>query len=98
VNGICVAHGVRANSEARMNPAILVVDVASANREELKAFLRGKKFDVETAADGESAVKCCQRMQPDLILLYDRLRIFADWNFAGSLRRIPRTSCADCSA
>jgi putative two-component system response regulator len=56
-----------------MKPAILLVDIASANREELKFFLQEQKYDVDTAADGESAVRCCLRMQPDLVLLHDRL-------------------------
>src|SRR6476646_10327290 len=56
-----------------MKPAILLVDIASANREELKSFLQEQKCDVDTAADGESAVRCCLRMQPDLVLLHDRL-------------------------
>jgi putative two-component system response regulator len=56
-----------------MTPAILLVDIASANREELKSFLQEQKYDVDTAADGESAVRCCLQMQPDLVLLHDRL-------------------------
>jgi hypothetical protein len=60
-----------ANEIARenMNPAILPVDVASANREELKSFLQDQKRDVDTAADGESAIGCCLHMQPDLVVL-----------------------------
>jgi len=72
-----------------MNPAILLVDVASANREELKVFLRGKKFDVETAADGESAVKCCQRVRPDLILIYDRLADICGLELCRQLKKDP---------
>jgi len=56
-----------------MNPVIMLVDVASANRAGLKSFLQNQKCDVEAAADGESAVKCCSEMQPDLVLLYDGL-------------------------
>src|SRR5258705_4006506 len=56
-----------------MNPAILLVDVASANREELKSFLRNQNCDVVTCQDAESAVICWRRMQPDLVLLYDTL-------------------------
>jgi len=56
-----------------MNPAIMLVDVVSANREGLKSFLQSHKCNVDTAADGESAVRCCSEMQPDLVLLYDSL-------------------------
>jgi putative two-component system response regulator len=56
-----------------MNPAILLVDVASAKREALRYFLQCQKCDVEEAADGESAVRCCLQMQPDLVLLHDSL-------------------------
>ncbi len=57
-----------------MNPVILLVDIASANREELKSFLQNQKCDVGAAADGESAVRLCQQMQPDLVLLHDGLK------------------------
>ena len=56
-----------------MNPAILLVDVPSANREGLKHFLQCQKCDVEEASDGESAVRFCSEMQPDLVLLFDSL-------------------------
>jgi putative two-component system response regulator len=56
-----------------MNPAILLVDVVSTKREELKSFLRNQNCDVVTCQDAESAVICCSRMQPDLVLLYDTL-------------------------
>jgi putative two-component system response regulator len=56
-----------------MNPAILLVDVSSARREELKSFLQSQKCDVHAAADVESAVRLGLQMQPDLVLLYDSL-------------------------
>ncbi len=56
-----------------MNPAILLVDVASANREELQSFLQAQKCDVSTAQDAETAVKYCLQTQPDLVLLFDTL-------------------------
>ena len=56
-----------------MSPAILLVDSASANREELKSFLRNQNCDVVPCQDAESAVICCRRMQPDLVILYDTL-------------------------
>jgi putative two-component system response regulator len=56
-----------------MNPAILLVDIDSANREEWKSFLRSQDCHVETAGDGESAISRCLQMQPDLVLLHDSL-------------------------
>jgi putative two-component system response regulator len=54
-----------------MNPAILLVDVASESRENLRTFLESQKCEVEVAANGESAVRCCLQTQPDLVLLLD---------------------------
>ncbi len=56
-----------------MNPAILLVGVASENRESLRAFLVSQKCEVEVAANGESAVRCCLQTQPDLVLVQDTL-------------------------
>lgn len=56
-----------------MNPTILLVDVASLERENWKAFLANRNYEVLTADDAESAWLLCQRQQPDLILLHDRL-------------------------
>jgi len=56
-----------------MNPAILLVDVASENRENLRAFLVNQKCEVYVAANGESAVRCCLQTQPDLVLVRDTL-------------------------
>jgi len=56
-----------------MNPTILLVDVASAERENWKAFLEHQKFDVHTAENAESARQLCLRFQPDLVLLHDHL-------------------------
>src|SRR5256886_16693830 len=64
---------LRTNSEASMNPAILLVDFVSADCEELQSFLQSQQCDVDTAANGESALSCCLEMQPDLVLLYDSL-------------------------
>src|SRR6266436_7085717 len=72
-SGVCLAILARTNSEGSMKPAIMLVDVTSTNREGLKSFLQNENCDVDTAADGESAVRCCLQMQPDLVLLYDSL-------------------------
>ncbi len=72
-----------------MNPAILLVDVASANREELKSFLQDQKCDVGTATDGESAVRCCLQMQPDLVLLYDSLPDIGSFELCRRMKKDP---------
>jgi len=56
-----------------MNPTILLVDLASAERENWKAFLEDQKYDVLTADNAESARRLCLELQPDLVLLHDHL-------------------------
>ena len=56
-----------------MNSAILLVDVASASRDSWKLFLQSHNYEVFTADDGESALRECLQLQPDLVLLYDAL-------------------------
>jgi putative two-component system response regulator len=72
-----------------MNPAILLVDVASANREELKTFLRNQRCNVVTAADGESAVRCCLQMHPDLVLLHDSLPDIGSFELCRLMKKDP---------
>jgi putative two-component system response regulator len=72
-----------------MNPVILLVDVASANREELKSFLQNQRCDVITAADGESAVRCCLQMQPDLVLLHDSLPGIGSFELCRLMKKDP---------
>ena len=56
-----------------MSSAILLVDVASACRDSWKSFLQSQNYEVFMAEDGESAVRQCLRLQPDLVLLHDTL-------------------------
>ncbi len=56
-----------------MNPTILLVDIASSGREEWKSFLQNQKYEVYTAEDGASALRCCLQLQPDLVFLHDGL-------------------------
>jgi len=56
-----------------MNSAILLVDVASASRDSWKSFLQSHDYAVFTAEDGESALRECLQIQPDLVLLNDSL-------------------------
>src|SRR5438309_1051615 len=59
--------------EELMNPIILLVDVASVERENWKAFLENQGYDVFTAENPESARQLCLQLQPDLVLLHDHL-------------------------
>jgi putative two-component system response regulator len=72
-----------------MNPAILLADVASANREGLKSFLQNQKCHVDTVADGESAVRCCSEMQPDLVLLFDSLPDIGSFEICRQIKKDP---------
>jgi len=56
-----------------MEPTILLVDVASRERENWKAFLENQKYEVFTAETPECARQLCLQFQPDLVLLHDRL-------------------------
>src|SRR5215472_1159727 len=56
-----------------MNPTILLVDVASAERDKWKAFLENQRYDVFTVESAESARQLCLQLQPDLVLLHDHL-------------------------
>ena len=56
-----------------MNPTILLVDVASAERENWKAFLENQRYDVFTAETPDYARQLCLQLQPDLVLLHDHL-------------------------
>jgi putative two-component system response regulator len=72
-----------------MNPAILLVDVASRGRDEWKSFLQGQKCDVETAEDGETAVKLCMQMQPDIVLVYDNLPDVGSFELCRQIKNDP---------
>lgn len=56
-----------------MNSTILLVDMASPERDNWKAFLENQKYDVHTAESAESARQLCLQLQPDLVLLHDHL-------------------------
>ena len=56
-----------------MNPAILLVDVPSTNREEFQSFLQEHNYNVVCSQDTESAVLYCRQFQPELVLLFDTL-------------------------
>jgi len=57
-----------------MNSAILLlVDAVSESRDSWKSFLQNQSYQVFTAEDGESAMRECIQLQPDLVLLHDGL-------------------------
>ena len=72
-----------------MKPAILLVDADSTGREEWKNFLQGQNCDVHMAEDGESAVRCCFQMQPDLVLLHDSLPDIRCFELCRRLKKDP---------
>lgn len=72
-----------------MNPAILLVDVPSANRDELKHFLQGQNYDVAVSHYAEFAVGYCRQLQPDLVLLYDNLPESSCFTLCHRLKKDP---------
>lgn len=72
-----------------MNPAILLVDVASEAREEFQSFLQNHNFDVFTLQDADSAVGHCCQFQPDLVLLYDTLPDISSFALCRRLKNDP---------
>ena len=72
-----------------MRPTILLVDVPSTNREDLRSFLRTQNCDVATSEDAESAVACCRGIQPDLVLLYDTLPDSTSFKLCSRLKEDP---------
>ena len=54
-----------------MKPTILLVDVASDDRENQRAFLQNQGYEVLAAENEEAAQQLCQQVQPDLVLLHE---------------------------
>ncbi len=54
-----------------MRPIILLVDVASADRADWKSFLQNQSCEVFAAGDGDTALRQCLVLQPDLVILHD---------------------------
>src|SRR3989454_3347933 len=75
--------------EGQMNPTILLVDIASSGREEWKSFLQNQKYEVYTAEDGASALRCCLQLQPDLVFLHDGLPDVGCFELCSQLREDP---------
>src|SRR5437016_187277 len=54
-----------------MKPTILLVDVASDDRENQRAFLESQGCEVLIAESEEAAEQLCVQLQPDLVLLHE---------------------------
>ena len=54
-----------------MKPTILLVDIASDDRENQRMFLESQGYEVLLAESEETAEQICQQLQPDLVLLHD---------------------------
>lgn len=72
-----------------MNATILLVDLASAERENWKAFLENQQYSVLTADNAESARRLCLELQPDLVLLHDHLPQVRSFELCRRLKEDP---------
>src|SRR5260221_13042767 len=72
-----------------MNPVVLLVDVRSASREELKSFLPEPRCGVVAAHYADSAVGYCRQLQPDLVLLFDNLPETSSFSLCRRLKKDP---------
>ena len=72
-----------------MNPVILLVDIPSANREELKHFLQDQHYEVAATHYAESAVGYARQLQPELVLLYDNLPETSCFSLCRQLKKDP---------
>jgi putative two-component system response regulator len=72
-----------------MNHVILLVDIPSTNREELKRFLQEQHCQVVTAHYAAAAVGSCRQLQPDLVLLYDNLPEASCFSLCRQIKRDP---------
>jgi putative two-component system response regulator len=72
-----------------MNPTILLVDVASSERENWKALLENQNYHVFSAENAESARQLCLQLQPDLVLLHDHLPQVRGYELCRRLKQDP---------
>jgi putative two-component system response regulator len=54
-----------------MCPSILLVDVSFSNRANWQSFLENQGYHVSTAEDGDTALRQCLFLLPDLVLVHD---------------------------
>jgi putative two-component system response regulator len=72
-----------------MRPTILLVDVASSDRANSKSFLQNQGYEVFTAEEGDTALRQCPLLQPDLVLLHDTLREIDAFGLCRRLKENP---------
>src|ERR1700747_1099317 len=72
-----------------MKPTILLVDVASNDRENQRAFLESQGYEVLMAESEETAEQMCGQLQPDLVLLHDHRPRLTGANLCHRLKQDP---------
>ena len=72
-----------------MKPTILLVDVASDDRENQRVFLESQGYEVLVAESEETAEQLCLQLQPDLVLLHDHHPSFAGADLCRQLKQDP---------
>jgi putative two-component system response regulator len=72
-----------------MTSTILLVDIESPSRSYWKALLENQGVEVYAAGDAKTALEECQRLQPDLVLLYDTLADISACDLCRSLKAQP---------
>ncbi len=72
-----------------MSATILLIDVASSERANWKSFLENQSYKVFTARDADTALRQCHLLQPDLVLLQDRLPEMGGFELCRRLKENP---------
>src|SRR5215831_13614858 len=72
-----------------MKPTILLLDVASDDRETQRAFLQNQGYEVLAAESEEAAQQLCQQVQPDLVLLHEHPPQLAGADLCRRLKQDP---------
>ena len=72
-----------------MKPTILLVDVASDDRKNQRAFLESQGYEVLIAESEQGAEQLCVQLQPDLVLLHDQGPRFAAAELCRRLKQDP---------
>jgi putative two-component system response regulator len=72
-----------------MKPTILLVDVASDDREDQRAFLESQGYEVLIAESEKTAEQLCSQLEPDLVLLHDQCPQLAGAELCRRLKQDP---------
>src|SRR5689334_15121695 len=72
-----------------MKPTILLVDVASDDRENQRAFLESQGYEVFIAESEAAAEQLCVHLEPDLVLLHDQRPQLAGAELCRRLKQDP---------